>query len=129
MCAIDYATVKWSEVQFRLRKSGTATPPTPSTPSTSAPSSFMSEMTLKDIMAQLQCMDACLDTLSDELCQVNTCVGRIAQRQAKMGGYTMPSTPVAPVDESDADDDDDDADSDDKDDGDVRSPSDDKMST
>ena len=46
-----------------------------------------------------------------------------------MGGYTMPSTPVAPVDESDADDDDDDADSDDKDDGDVRSPSDDKMST
>ena len=70
-------------------------------------------------------MDARLDTLSDELCQVNTRVGRIAQRQAKMGGYTMPSTLVAPVDESDADD----ADSDDKDDGDVRSPSDDEMST
>ena len=125
MCAIDYATVKWSEAQFRLRQSGTATPPTPSTSSTSAPFSFMSEVTLKDIMAQLQCMDARLDTLSDELCQVNTRVGRIAQRQAKMGGYTMPSTLVAPVDESDADD----ADSDDKDDGDVRSPSDDEMST
>ena len=40
----------------------------------------------------------------------------------------MPSTPVAPMDEN-ADDDDDDADSDDEDDGDVRSPSDDEMST
>ena len=29
-------------------------------------------------MAQLVCMDARLDTLSDELCQVNTRVGRIA---------------------------------------------------
>ena len=76
-------------------------------------------------------MDALLDTLNDELCQVNTCVGRIAQRQAKMGGYTMPSTPVAPSDESDADDanDDDDADSDDEDDGDTSSPSNDEMST
>ena len=75
-------------------------------------------------------MDAHLNILSDE---VNTRVGRIAQRQAKMGGYTMPSTPVAPMDESDADDadddDDDDADSEDEDDGDVRSPSDDEMST
>ena len=56
-------------------------------------------------MAQLQCMDAHLDTLSDELCQVNTHVGRIARCQAEMGGYTMPSTLVAPVNESDADDD------------------------
>ena len=76
-------------------------------------------------------MDARLDTLSDELCQVNTRVGRIARCQAKMGGYTMPSTPVAPSDESDADDanDDDDADSDDEDDGDASSLSDDEMST
>ena len=79
-------------------------------------------------MAQLQCMDARLNTLSDKLCQVNTRVGRIARRQAKMGGYTMPSTPVAPADESDANDDDD-ADSDDEDDGDASSPSDDEMST
>ena len=71
-------------------------------------------------MAQLQRMDARLNTLSDELCQVNTCVGRIARRQAEMGGYTMPSTLVAPADKSDADDDDD-ADSDDKDDGDASS--------
>ena len=67
-------------------------------------------------------MDARLDTLSDELCQVNTRVGRIAQRQAEMGGYTMPSTHVAPADESDAD-------SDDEDDGNASSPSDDEMST
>ena len=70
-------------------------------------------------------MDARLDIFNDELCQVNTHVGRIARRQAEMGGYTMPSTPVAPVDESDADD----ADSDDEDDGDASSPSDDEMST
>ena len=82
-------------------------------------------------MAQLQCMDAHLDTLSDELCQVNTHVGRIAQRQAEMGGYTMPSTPVVPADESDPDDaaDDDVANSDDEDDGDASSPSNDEMST
>ena len=71
-------------------------------------------------MAQLQRMDARLNTLSDELCQVNTCVGHIARRQAEMGGYTMPSTLVAPADKSDADDDDD-ADSDDEDDGDASS--------
>ena len=59
-------------------------------------------------MAQLQRMDAHLDTLSDELCKVNTRVGHIARRQVKMGGYTIPSTPVAPADESDANDADDD---------------------
>ena len=36
-------------------------------------------------MAQLQCMDARLDTLSTELYQVNTRVGRIAKRQVTMG--------------------------------------------
>ena len=77
-------------------------------------------------MAQLQHMNACLDTLSDELCQVSTRVGRITRRQAEMGGYTMPSTPVALADESDVDDVD--SDSDDEDDGNASSPSDDKMS-
>ena len=86
-------------------------------------------------MAQLQRMNARLDTFNDELCQVKTCVGRIAQRQAEMGGYTMPSTPVASADESDdsnsADDaDDDDATaSNDEDDGDASSSSADKIST
>ena len=78
MFAIDYATVKWIEVQFQLRRSGTAAPPTPSVPSTSVPSSSLNGVTQEDIMAQLQCMDAHLDTLSDELCQVKTRVGRIA---------------------------------------------------
>ena len=42
-------------------------------------------------MAQLVCMDARLDTLSDELCQVNTRGGRIACREAVMGGFTNDS--------------------------------------
>ena len=88
----------------------------------------MSGVTLEDIMVQLQRMDACLDTLSDELCQVNTSVGRIARRQVEMGGYTMPSTPVAHENESDVADDDD-VDFDDDDDGDASSPNDDEMST
>ena len=49
-------------------------------PSTSAPSSFASGVTLDEIMTQLQRMDALLDTLSDELCQVNTHVGHIARQ-------------------------------------------------
>ena len=47
----------------------------------------MGRVTLEDIMVQLQRMDTRLDTLSDELCQVNTRVCRIARRQAEMGGY------------------------------------------
>ena len=80
-------------------------------------------------------MNARLDTFSDELCQVNTRVGRIAQRQAEMGGCTMPSTPVASADEGDDSKSADDADDndvttfDDEDDGDASSPSDDEMST
>ena len=38
-------------------------------------------------MVQLQRMDACLDTLSTELYQVNIRVGRIARRQTTMGGF------------------------------------------
>ena len=73
-------------------------------------------------------MDARLDTLNDEFCQVNTRVGRIARCQAEMGGYTMPSTPVASADESDDSDNADDATNDDatafddKDDRDTSSP-------
>ena len=37
-------------------------------------------------------MDACLDTLSDELCKVNNRVGHITRRQAHLGGFaTSPS--------------------------------------
>ena len=44
-------------------------------------------------MAQLQHMDAHLDTLSDELCQVNTCVDRIAWQQFRLGGFVESSSP------------------------------------
>ena len=46
-------------------------------------------------------MDARFDTLSNELWQVNTRVGCIAQRQAVMGGYIVASSPEASEDESD----------------------------
>ena len=47
-------------------------------------------------MAQLQRMDARLDTLSTELYQVNVHVGRIARRQATMGGFVPEPTPSPP---------------------------------
>ena len=68
-------------------------------------------------MAQLQRMDARLDTLSTELYQVNVRVDRIARRQATMGGFAPKPTPSPPhpvASDFDPEDDDDD-DSDDKD--------------
>ena len=130
MGAIDAATVKQSEVQFQSRWSRSAAPPTRSASSTSAPSSSTSGVTLEDIMTQLQCMDARLDTLSDELCQVNSCVGCIAQRQTVMGGFVASPSPTLEVFEDEDEDDDDDATtSDDKDDRDASSSSADEMST
>ena len=78
-------------------------------------------------MAQLVHMDAQLDTLSDESCQVNTYVGHIARRQVAMGGFTAYTSPSPPVskDESDDGSNSDDADEDDG----ASSPSDDEMST
>ena len=70
-------------------------------------------------MAQLQRMDARLDTLSTELYQVNVRVGRIARWQVAMGGFALKPTPSPPQPvafDSDAeDDDDDDASDDDRD--------------
>ena len=80
MCAIDAATIKWSETQFRLRQSSTAAPPLPLAPYTFAPFTATGGVTLDAIMAQLQRMDAFLDTLSTKLYQVNTCVGHITRR-------------------------------------------------
>ena len=74
-------------------------------PFTSAPSSSMGRVTLEDIMAQLVHMDACLDTLRDELCQVNTRVSHIAWRQAAMGGYTAASPSQSTFEDKDNDDD------------------------
>ena len=78
-------------------------------------------------MAQLVHMDAHLDTLNNELCQVNTCVGRIARWQAVMGGFTIASSPFPPTSKDESDDG---SGSDDADEGDsASSPSDDEMST
>ena len=73
-------------------------------------------------MAQLQCMNACLDTLSTELYQVNTHVDRIARRQASLGGFVeSPSPPPKALEASDDDDD--------GEDGDASFSSSDEMST
>ena len=128
MCAIDYATVKCSEAQFRSRQLDSATPSLCSAPSRSASSASapysLGDVSLADVMAQLQCMDARLDTLSTELYQVNVRVDRIARRQATMGGFAPGPTPSPPhpmASDSDAEDDDDDGDDDDAldDDGDA----------
>ena len=137
MCAIDYATVKRSEAQFRSRQTNLAasssrSAPSRFTPSASAPSSS-GDVSLGDVMAQLQRLDARLDTLSTELYQVNVRVGRIARRQAAIGGFAPEPTPSPPLPiasdsdaENDVDDDGDDNDTLD-DDGDASST--DKMST
>ena len=59
-------------------------------------------------------MDAHLDTLTNELYQVITHVGRIARWQAHLGGFIeSPSPPPkASEDDDDSDDDDDDEDGD-----------------
>ena len=62
-------------------------------------------------------MDARLDTLSTKLYHMNTRVGRIARRQARLGGFVeSPSPPPkafkASKDDDDSDDDDDDEDRD-----------------
>ena len=84
-------------------------------------------------MAQLQRMDARLDTLSMELYQVNVRVGRIARQQATMGGFASEPTPSPPhpvASDSDAeDDDDDDGDDDDASDDEKDASSIDEMST
>ena len=75
MCAINAATIKRSEAQLQSKQPQieTVTPPT-----SSAPFSSTCGVTLEVVIAQLQCMDAPLDTLSIELCQVNTHVSYIA---------------------------------------------------
>ena len=83
-------------------------------------------------MAQLQHMDTCLDTLSTELYQLNVHVGRIARRQATMGGFAYEATPSPPPPvasnfKDEADDDSDDDNASDDDDGDASST--DEMST
>ena len=84
-------------------------------------------------MAQLQRLDARLDTLSTELYQVNVHVGRVARRQAAIGGFAPEPTPSPPLpiaSDSDAEDDvDDNGDDDDTLDDDGEASFTDEMST
>ena len=129
MGAIDVATVRRNAAQLRQRQPQTkmATPPASTTPSTSTPSSSTVGVILEAIMAQIVRMDARLDTLNDKLCQMNTRVGRIAQQQAVMGGFTIASSPSPSVSEDESDDGSS-SDGVDEDNG-ASSPSDDEMST
>ena len=127
MCAIETTTVKRSEAQLCSRRFKTVAPPTSLAPSTSTLSSSTGGVTLNAIMAQLQRMDARLDTLSDELCQVNTRVACIARWQARLGGFV--ESPSPPLEDDEASEDDDDSDNDDDEGEDASSFSDDEMST
>ena len=84
-------------------------------------------------MAQLQRMNARMDTLSTELYQVNVHVGHIARRQVAIGGFAPEptSSPPHPVasDSNAEDDDDDDGDNEDASDDDGDASSTDEMST
>ena len=138
MCAIDTAIVKRSEAQFQSSQSDSIAPHSHSSasrlaPSISAYSSSMGDVMLGDIMAQLQRMNACLNTLSTKLYQVNVRVGRITRRLATMGGFALEATPSPPrpmasdSEDEDADVGDDDDALDDDDDGDASSTN--EMST
>ena len=77
-------------------------------------------------------MDTRLNTLFTELYQVNVRVGRIARRQASMGGFAPKATPSppSPMTSASEDEDDDDGDDDDaSDDADGDASSADEMST
>ena len=82
-------------------------------------------------MVQFKHMDACLDTLTTKLYQVNTHVSRIARRQARMGGFAVSPSPSLSLEASkdkDADDSSGDDDDEDKDEG-ASSSSDEEMTT
>ena len=120
MGAISASFVQWSKAQLRSKRPqvettdlvGFAIPLSSLAPS----SSTASGVTLEAIMEQLQWMQAnfggCLDYLTDKMCQMNTEVGRIACRQARMVGLTpSPSPSLMALPDDEVDDDEDDANS------------------
>ena len=109
MGAIDAGSIWRSEAQLRPKRSCVETTGlvTFVIPSTFVPSSSTGGVTFEAIMAQLQRMDARLDTLTDELCQVKIHVDCIAQRQARLGGFIASPSP-SPKALADKDDDDED---------------------
>ena len=84
----------------------TTRPSSSSTPS----SSSRVDVSLVDIMEQLQHMrtdfDSRLDHLSNEMCQMNTKIGRITRRQSRLGGFAPSPLPEPATSSSDDGDDD-----------------------
>ena len=85
----------------------------PSSSSTPPSSSFKADVSLTIIMDQLQlmCVDfgSHLNHLSNEMCHMNTRIGRIAHHQSRLGGFSLSPSPE-PVEESSSDGGDDDDD-------------------
>ena len=91
MGVICIGSIWWSKAQLRPKwprvkmtnPAAFVVPPSSSTPSTSIPSSSVVGVTLDAIMEQLQWMHADfggrLDYLTDEMCQMNTRIRRIAR--------------------------------------------------
>ena len=123
MGAISTGLVRRSESQLRPKWPQTemSDHADPTAPSTSASSSSAAGVTLEAIMAQLQRMDARLDSLTNEMCQVNTRVNHIARQQARLGGFAPSPSPSL---EASADEDDDGGD-----DEDASSSNDDEITT
>ena len=98
----------------------------PSSSSTLSSSSRV-DASLATIMDQLQYMCAdfgnCLDQISDEMCQMNTRIGRIAHRQSRLGDFALSPSPYPAEDSSlgGGDDDDEDASGSKYDDGKIAS--------
>ena len=83
---------------------------------------------LKAIMVQLQHMNVRLNTLSEELCQVNTRVDRITRRQARLGGFVTSPSPSSKA-FKDEDEDANDGTGDENEDEDASSSNDEEMTT
>ena len=100
MGAINAAFVQRSEAQLRPKRPQVETtdPVTSTVPSSSTPPpSVAGGVTLEAYMALLQRMEADfggrLDYLTDEMCQMNTRVGHIARRQARVAGFAPSPAP------------------------------------
>ena len=130
MSAISSASIRRSKAQLQSKRpwTETATPLASSTPSTSTLSASASGVTFKVVIAQLQCMNARLDTLTTELYQVNTRVSRIAWRHARLGGFIKSPFP-SPEASKDEDDDGNSSDNDDDEDENASSSDNDEITT
>ena len=137
MGAISAGSIQQSKAQLQLKRPRVEMTD-PAAPialpflasSFSAPStSKAGGVTLEAIMEQLQRMQADfgghLDYLTDEMCQMNTRVGRIACQQACMASFSPSSSPEHPAASPSEDDNDDDEDDEDG----ASSSGDDEMTT